>query len=60
MVSQNEPARERQATDDANAAASNTRAEPDAANAGVLDDEQRRPLPGDADEAIHETAPHRE
>jgi hypothetical protein len=60
MMSHNEPARERQATDDANEAARNTRAEPDAATAGALDEEQSHPLPGDADEAIPETTPHHE
>jgi hypothetical protein len=53
-----EPARERQATDDANAAARNTQTEPDAAAFGALDEGQRDPLPGDADEAVPETTPH--
>jgi hypothetical protein len=54
------PARERQATDDANEAARNTRAQPDVEHAGVLDETQRDPLPGDGDEAVPKTTPHHE
>jgi hypothetical protein len=56
----NEPARERKASDDANEAAHNSQADTDAASFGVLGKDQRDPLPGDADEAVPEETPHRQ
>jgi hypothetical protein len=53
-----EPARERQAADDANEAARNTETEPGATTPGVLDEDHRDPLPGDADEAVPKATPH--
>jgi hypothetical protein len=55
-----ESGRERQATDDANAAARNSRGDTDRETPGILDERQRDPLPGDADEAVPGTTPHRQ
>ena len=55
-----EPGRERQATDDANEAARNSRGDTDPEIPGVLDERHRHPLPGDADEAVPGSTPHRQ
>jgi hypothetical protein len=52
--------RERQAADDANEAARNSQGDTDAESPGVLDERRRDPLPGDADEAVPASTPHRQ
>jgi len=55
---ENDPDRERQAADDANAAAHNTRPPKPGEPMGALPDDERDPLPGDADDAVPEDTPH--